>query len=154
MQIHVIGENDPHLPAVHALFREYNDFLGFDLCFQNFESELHDLPGRYALPHGRLYYIEHQNTAAACAGFYRLDTAVCELKRLYVRPQFTGRGMGKALLARALEDARTAGYHSMRLDTLRRLESAGALYRQFGFREIAPYNHSPLDDVYYMEKTL
>lgn len=154
MRIQVIGEKDAQLEAVRHLFREYNEFLGFDLCFQNFEAELTDLPGKYAAPTGRLYLTTVDNEPAACTGFYRLTPEICELKRLYVRPRYARKGIGSSLLETALRDAKNAGYQTMRLDSLRRLQKAGILYRKFNFREIPPYNENPFDDVYYMERTL
>lgn len=152
--IEVIGVNHPRLHEVQSLFREYNDFLGFDLCFQGFEEELASLPGKYAAPHGQLYLALMKDEITGCVAFYRLSEGICELKRLYVRPAFQGHGIGKLLMQRALDDAKSLHYRIMRLDSLRRLTSAEPLYTKFGFTEIAAFNNSPLDDVYYMERTL
>lgn len=154
LTLHTVQENDPRLPEIRALFREYNDFLGFDLCFQGFEEELAALPGKYAAPSGRLYLALWNGEVAGCGAFYRFADGICEFKRLYVRPEFKGHGIGRAIMEQAIQDATLAGYHVMRLDSLRRLEEAGKLYITLGFREIAPYNHNPFDDVYYMERAL
>lgn len=154
LEIREITQKGTELEEITSLFREYNDFLGFDLCFQNFAEELAALPGKYAPPSGRLYLVKYGGNTAGCAAFYKLGEGVCELKRLYLRPGFQGRGLGRAVMQRAMADAKAAGYDRMRLDSLRRLKEARALYEKFGFTEIQPYNYNPFDDVYYMERAL
>lgn len=148
------AQTKPDLAAIRALFMEYQDFLDIDLDFQDFGAELAKLPGKYAPPTGRLFLARCEGKPAGCVAFYRMEEGVCELKRLYVSPPFVGKGIGKALFDRALEEAKAAGYTTMRLDSLRRLKDAGKLYEQYGFREIAPFNKNPHHDVYYMEKAL
>lgn len=152
--ISVVTVGDPRLEAVSALFREYNDYLGFDLRFQGFEEELAALPGKYGAPSGRLYLAELDGEMAGCAAFYQQADGICELKRLYVRDAFKGRGLGRALMERAMADAKAAGYRAMRLDSLERLKDARPLYDKLGFHEIPPFNECPLEDVYYMERAL
>lgn len=149
------AETRPDIAAIRALFIEYQHYLDIDLDFQDFGAELAELPGKYALPRGRLLLARWENQPAGCVAFYPMkEEGVCELKRLYVRPGHMGKGVGKALVMRAMEEAKSAGYAIMRLDSLRRLEEAGKLYVQFGFREIAPFNKNPHADAYYLEREL
>ena len=143
------------LDDVRALFREYEKWLDYDLCFQGFEAELAGLPGRYAPPSGRLWLAEVHGQLAGCVGLRSLDANVCEMKRLYVRDFARGKGVGRALAQRVLEDARAIGYRAMRLDTLPdRMQAANALYDALGFREIPAYYDNPLPGVRYMELAL
>ena len=106
------------VPTVRELFREYAAGLGIDLCFQRFDEELAGLPGSYAPPSGRLFVAWDNETPAGCVAFRPLDGPRCELKRLYVRPAFRGRGLGRLLATHALQEAEAAGYGSACLDTL------------------------------------
>ncbi len=143
------------LETVRALFRDYQAWLGVDLCFQGFEHELATLPGRYAPPAGRLLLAETANGAAAgCVGLWALDDGVCEMKRLWVQPAWRRGGLGRRLAETIVATGAAAGYHAMRLDSLRRLRPALALYRSLGFVEIEPYYANPLDDVIYLERSL
>lgn len=151
-----IVENDADdLEVIRTLFREYQDFIEVSLCFQSFDEELASLPGKYGVAKdGCLYLAEVDDQPAGCVAFYRVHETTCELKRLFVRPPFHQKGIGKALMVRAIEDATSAGYQTMILDTLRRLKSAGQLYKQLGFVEIEPYNVNPHADVAYYSKPL
>ena len=144
------------LDDVRALFREYEKWLDYDLCFQGFEAELAGLPGRYAPPSGRLWLAEVDGQSAGCVGLREIEPGICEMKRLYVRDFARGSGVGRALAQRVIDDARAIGYRRMRLDTLRiaRMRAANALYDSLGFRDIEPYYANPLPDVRYMELTL
>jgi ribosomal protein S18 acetylase RimI-like enzyme len=129
--------------------------LNFDLCFQSFEEELRDLPGAYAEPRGRLILALVDGRAAGCVPLKPLDGHVCEMKRLYVRPQFRGRELGRALASRVIEEARAAGYQSIRLDTIAgSMDPAIALYRSMSFREIPAYYENPVPNALYFELTL
>jgi ribosomal protein S18 acetylase RimI-like enzyme len=136
------------------LFCEYAAESQLDLCFQNFEAELAGLPGAYAPPDGRLLLALYEEQLAGCVALRRLDEGVCEMKRLFVRPAFRGLGLGRELARRVIEEARAAGYATMRLDTLARMQAAVALYESLGFRRIAAYRPNPLEDVVYMELRL
>jgi putative acetyltransferase len=142
------------LQLMRELFLEYQQQLGVDLCFQGFEDELRGLPGRYAPPAGALLLAREGEQVTGGVGLRPLGEGSCEMKRLYVRPAWRGRGHGRALAEAVVEQARRAGYAVMRLDSLRRLGEALALYRAMGFREVAPYCHNPLEDVVYMELQL
>lgn len=151
--------SEADIAAIRELFEEYQRFLGFDLCFQGFSEEMAQLPGKYGPPDGSLLLARVQNDAAGCIALYRMKTIegepkTGEIKRLYVRKAFSGKGIGRALFSEVLANARKANYERIRLDSLQRLETAGKLYRQFGFYDIQPYNHNPEPDVYYMEMLL
>jgi ribosomal protein S18 acetylase RimI-like enzyme len=133
------------------LFREYAAESKLDLCFQNFEAELAGLPGAYAPPQGRLLLALQDGVLAGCVALRKFEGDICEMKRLFVRPEFRGRGVGRVLSARVIEEARQAGYARMRLDTLARMAAAVALYESLGFRRIEPYRHNPLEDAVYLE---
>ncbi len=140
---------------VRALFVEYGRALNFDLCFQSFDQELRALPGAYAPPAGRLILAEVGGDAAGCIAIKPLEKDVCEMKRLYVRPQFRGRQLGTGLVSRAIEEARGVGYRAMRLDTIDgKMDHAIALYRMVGFREIGPYYPNPIPNALYFELPL
>src|SRR5215813_3458092 len=102
-------EDGPQLETVRALFLEYAQSLSFNLCFQNFERELNELPGMYALPRGRLILYEVAGKAAGCIALKPLDQEACEMKRLFVKPEFRGRQLGVALVRRVIGEARTIG---------------------------------------------
>ena len=142
------------IAATRALFEEYAASLGIDLCFQDFEKELATLPGSYAPPSGRLLLAMRGNQIAGCVALRRLEQDICEMKRLYVRPAFRGSGLGRMLVEEITREARIAGYHRMRLDTLPTMVGALALYRRLGFREIPPYRNNPLGGTVFLELQL
>ncbi len=138
-----------------AIFQEYAQSLGVDLCFQNFEAELHGLPGDYAEPRGALLLARVNGQVAGCAALRPLDNVdypnASEMKRLYVRKPFRGSGLGRLLAEAILDAARRAGYGCVLLDTLDDMEAARALYEDLGFEEIPPYYHSPIVGAHYLK---
>ncbi len=148
-------ESPEDIAHARALFLEYEQSLGFSLCFQNFEKELANLPGDYAPPDGRLLLAEHEGQLAACVALHKLEIGICEMKRLYLRPQFRGKGLGRILADRIVTEARQIGYRRMRLDTVEPvMKDAVAMYRRLGFKEIAPYCENPIAGALYMELEL
>ena len=131
------------LDQAREIFREYAAWVGDDICFVSFQKELADLPGRYAPPAGRLLLDWQQDRLAACVGLREFAPAVGEMKRLYVRPEFQGMGLGRALAERVIVESRNVGYRLLRLDTLPRMTRAIPLYRSLGFREIPKYADNP-----------
>lgn len=152
MNYHILAaETAVQIAAIRDLFTEYAAWLGFSLCFQGFDRELADLPGRYAPPDGRLFLLEVNGAAAGCIALRKIGDGICEMKRLYVRPAFHGLGHGRRLAEHLIAEARAVAYRSMRLDTISRMTAAIALYRALGFREIPPYYDNPIAGAVYME---
>jgi putative acetyltransferase len=131
------------LPEVGVLFREYAQLVAEALCFQNFDRELEALPGAYAPPGGALWIARHNGAAAGCVALRRLDSGTGEMKRMYVREAYRGTGLGRRLAVTVIDEAKRMNYGRVVLDTLPKLASAIALYRDLGFRETVPYLASP-----------
>jgi putative acetyltransferase len=144
----------PMLPATRVLLREYQRSLGIDLCFQDFENELAELPGSYAPPDGRFYTAFLGQQLAGSIALRRHDAHSCEMKRLYLRPEFQGQGFGKLMAKRIIEDARSIGYQRILLDTLPSMQAAQGIYQKLGFRETKAYVFNPVEGVSYMELSL
>ena len=171
------AESPVQIQQVRELFLEYAKSLGFSLCFQGFDEELAGLPGDYAPPEGRLFLAEYDAKLAGCVALHRAASDECkvasreparripevrlaeerigEMKRLYLRPEFRGKGLGRLLAERVLDEARGIGYTKLRLDTVEPvMKDAVAMYRRMGFREIAPYRENPMAGTMYMEVDL
>jgi len=148
-------ESPEQIAAIRELFLEYAQSLGFSLCFQSFDKELAELPGDYAAPEGRLLLATCEGQSAGCVALHKLDHEICEMKRLYIRPEFRGKGLGKILAKRIIGEAHQIGYKQLRLDTVEPLmRTAVKMYRTLGFREIAPYRPNPIEGALYMEISL
>jgi|SRR5579864_6989525 len=149
------AESDSQIASIRELFLEYAQSLGFSLCFQSFDQELARLPGDYASPEGRLLLASVEGAPAGCVALHKLGAEICEMKRLYVRPQFRGKGLGKILAEQVITEARQIGYKQLRLDTVEpMMRTAVAMYRILGFREITPYRANPIEGALYMELQL
>lgn len=153
--IRVLNAATPEeISAVRALFREYAGSLGVDLSFQDFASELADLPGAYVPPAGALLLALDGDLPVGCVALRPWEEDIAELKRLYVSPAARGTGLGGTLSRSAIETARAAGYERVRLDTLPTMTSAQRLYEGLGFVEIEPYRFNPIPGTRYMELVL
>jgi len=142
------------LPAVRELFLEYAASLEISLCFQNFEEELATLPGKYGPPGGCILLGLDAAAPAGCVALRPIQDGICEMKRLYVRPQWRRGGIGRLLASNIISRAQQAGYDTMRLDTLASLQPAIDLYHSLGFRKIGPYNDNPSPIAVFMELSL
>lgn len=145
---------EPLLEEIRIIFREYQDSLNVDLSFQEFEQELCSLPGKYTAPRGRLYLTFIDNHPAACIALRPFSDTECEMKRLYVRPEYRGHGLARALGKRIINDARTIGYSAMLLDTLSDMTAARRLYESLGFYYIDSYCFNPIPNACYMRLNL
>jgi len=149
------AETAEQIEAARTLFREYEAWLGVDLCFQSFEKELKNLSGEYAKPSGGLFLALSDEKIAGCIALRKVGDATCEMKRLFVRPGFRGLRLGKMLIEKVIAEAKAIGYERMRLDTLPdKMGKAVKLYKSHGFCEIAPYYNNPYKGTLFMEKTL
>ncbi|ABF40360.1 GCN5-related N-acetyltransferase [Candidatus Koribacter versatilis Ellin345] len=151
-----LAESPLDIAHVAELFREYAAWLAFPLDFQNFDEELTTLPGKYASPTGRLLLARCDGLPAGCGAFRPLDPKVCEMKRVFVRPEFRGHQLGYAMIVRLISEAREAGYEFIRLDTIPgKMPDANRIYRTLGFYEIPPYYQgNPHADACYLEVRL
>ena len=140
----------PDLEEVRALFREYAEWVAVDLSFQGFAEELAALPGDYVAPQGTLLLAVVDGRAAGCIAVRPWQDAICEMKRLYVRPAFQGSGAGRLLAGTAIAWAADRGYTRMLLDTLPAMTAAQRLYSRLGFRDVPPYRPNPVPGARYM----
>ena len=158
-EIRLVAATDPeHLDQTRAIFRDYAASLNIDLCFQNFDAELRELPGDYAAPYGHLLLAFVNQELAGCGAFRRIGDVdyanACEMKRLYVRPAFRSLGLGRLLAQALFDEAQRAGYSVMLLDTLDDMEAARGLYASLGFTEIPPYYFNPIAGAHYLKAEL
>jgi len=140
-------ERASDLPPVRELLLEYSSSLGVDLSFQDFQHELATLETYYEV----ILVARDGESVAGCIALRRIDAETCEMKRLYVRPAFRGRDLGRTLAEAIIGEARSRGYGRMRLDTMPMMSSAIALYESLGFRDIAPYRYNPVGGTRFME---
>lgn len=159
MDLIQVNSNE-EVQKARELFEEYAAWLGLNLCFQNFDKELAELPGEYVPPNGRLFLATENDETAGCVALRKIDgrkigDSICEMKRLYVRPKFRGQGLGRTLAETIIEAAREIGYRRMRLDTLPgKMDRAIAMYRSLGFKNIEPYYNNPVEGAAFMELEL
>jgi putative acetyltransferase len=149
-------ESAEDMELVRALFRQYEADIGIDLCFQDFAGELAGLPGDYGPPNGELLIAWNDSQAAGCVALRPFGYATCEMKRLFVRPEFRGKGYSRRLTEAVIDAARNRhGYLAMLLDTVpERMPEAVNLYRSLGFTKIAPYNDNPMQGALHMQLVL
>lgn len=140
--------------AVVAIFRDYAARLNTDICFQDFETELETLPGKYAQPNGTVLFAVEGDRILGCVAMRPITKLICEMKRLYVRAEARGGGLGRKLAVAISDDARSKGYLHLRLDTLPDMHAAQALYASMGFTPVAPYVYNPIAGSIYMELDL
>jgi ribosomal protein S18 acetylase RimI-like enzyme len=136
------------------LFDRYAESLHFNLCFQNYEEERRNLCREYGAPAGCLLLVKDGEEAIGCVALRKMEAGICEMKRMYVKPEYRGKGVGRKLAEAVIEAARELNYQRMRLDTISQMTEAIALYRKLGFYEIQPYRYNPIPGVIYMEKML
>jgi len=155
MKVTIIdGSSKASIPIAGELFREYAESLPFDLDFQDFKEELTHIDSHYAPPRGRLYITLVDGEPAGCVALRYFEDGVCEMKRLYVRPAFRGRDIGRQLAETIIEAAREIGYDYMRLDTVPAMQAANQLYVKLGFKPIAAYRYNPVEGAIYLELRL
>jgi putative acetyltransferase len=150
----VPAETPEQIALVRALFEEYWSSFGFTPCFQGFADEVAALPGKYAQPHGRLALAEVEGIAAGCVAMRRVDPSRCEVKRLYVRPNARGSGVGRALLHWVIAQARCAGYGELLADTMPVMAQALAMYDRMGFERTGPYSTDATPGAIYLRLLL
>ena len=150
----VPAQTDEDFDIAKKLLVEYENSLSFHLSFQNFENELANLTGVYVSPTGCLLLAVYKGQSVGCVGLRKLSDEVCEMKRLYVREQFRGLGIGRALVEAVIEEARKIDYNYMRLDTVPSMEVASTLYMSVGFKKISTYRYNPIEDAVFMELKL
>ncbi len=148
------AESEAQIEQVRELLREYGATPDFGNCFKGFEEEVRALPGKYAPPAGRLLLASVDGAAAGCIGLWPMEPGYCEVRRLYVRPQFRGQNLGRTLAEAILVHARAAGYHTARLGTLPVMKEAISLYQGLGFNPVKPYKPTALAGAIYMEMAL
>lgn len=150
----ILAKTPEDYNAAAGLFREYAAWLNIDLCFQNFEAELLTLDTMYALPHGGIILCKENEAFIGCVGIRKIDDDIAEMKRMWIQTDQHGRGLGSALLEKAIDLAKDCGYKKIRLDTLNSMLPAISLYRKNGFLEIPSYYHNPDERALYFEKLL
>lgn len=150
-----IAKSDQDFEIGKNLFQAYAKAIGIDLAFQNFDTELNNLKVQYHEPDGTLFLIYSQeNQPIGCVGIRKLDDSICELKRMYLKASFRGKGIGKRMMEESIKAARKMGYEKIRLDTLATMTPAIKLYKKYDFHEIAPYRFNPIEGAIYFEKAL
>ena len=160
MSINIVYGYD-YKDEIKSLFTEYTEYLVENdiefkkyLEIQKYDNEIENLEDKYGMPWGRLYIAFYENQVAGCIALRKLNETECEMKRLYVKPEFRNKGIAKMLVEKVISDSKEIGYSSMLLDTLPFLQTAIKMYKKIGFYEIGCYNDSPLDNTIYMKLDL
>ncbi|UCE68113.1 MAG: GNAT family N-acetyltransferase [Candidatus Zixiibacteriota bacterium] len=146
--------SDEHLEITKEMFMEYAYSLEFNLGFQDFEEEIADMHGYYGPPDGCILLAFCDDEPAGCVALRKLEKGICEMKRLYVKPESRGSGIGKTLSEKIIDEAKRIGYKKMRLDTLASMKEAISIYRNMGFHDIEPYRYNPFRDAVFLEKNI
>jgi ribosomal protein S18 acetylase RimI-like enzyme len=147
-------ETEDEILKTKELLCEYIKWLDQDLSYQNIDDELSNFPEKYKEPFGAFIIAKIDENIIGCVGLKKLDDKICEMKRLYVRDSFKGKGIGKLLTEKIIEEARKKNYNKIRLDTFKKMEAALGIYYKIGFQKIAPYYHNPNEGAVFLEKTL
>ena len=150
----IIADSSELITRAKELVLEYALSLGVDLSFQDFETEIATFPEQYSPPHGRLLLAECEGEVIGCVGLRDSGGGKCEMKRMYIQPEYRGSGLGRALGERLISEARDIGYTHMRLDTIPAMKAAVSLYMSLGFKEIEPYRFNPFKEAMFMELDL
>ena len=160
MSINIVYGYD-YKDEIKSLFTEYTEYLVENdiefkkyLEIQKYDNEIENPEDKYGMPWGRLYIAFYENQVAGCIALRKLNETECEMKRLYVKPEFRNKGIAKMLVEKVISDSKEIGYSSMLLDTLPFLQTAIKMYKKIGFYEIGCYNDSPLDNTIYMKLDL
>ena len=154
-QIHPIRAAEAgDVPEVRVMLKEYVDWIGLDLAFQEIDAELDCLPGDYAPPLGALLVASDGTLLVGMIGLRPIDDRICEMKRLFVRPEARGRGLARQLIDSILAEARRLKYQEIRLDTLPMMGDAQNLYVAMGFADIEAYYDTPIAGTRFMAKRL
>ena len=154
MTEYFLADTDPDYEIARLLFKEYADAINIDLSFQHFDEELNDIKSMYSFPWGGIFLAKNENEFVGCVAIRKFDNEIAELKRMFVKPDFQNFGIGKTLLEKAIELAKSCNYKLIRLDTLNYMKPAIHLYKQYGFYEIQPYYRNPISTAVYFEKVL
>ena len=149
-----IAQTSSDFLIAKKLFLEYQTKIDVCLCFQSFEDELKILSKIYKKPEGVLFLIEEKNKFIGCVGVRKFEDGICELKRMYIKQEFRGKGFGEILLLSAIKESKKLGYIKMRLDTLKTMFEAIGLYQKFGFKKIRKYYRNNIKNIVYLEKFL
>ncbi len=149
-----VAQSQDRVEDARNLISEYAASLGVDLCFQNFDEEMATFPSEYSPPSGALFLALHQNDSVGCVALRRISDQICEMKRLYVKAEYRGRGLGKLLIESVIERARKMGYKAIRLDTLPSMKEAISIYTKMGFKPIKAYRPNPVPGTLYLELRL
>ncbi len=150
----IIAETEDDYREARVLLREYEAESEVDLCFQGFDEEVETLERAYGPPGGRFLLVRAGDRVAGCVALRDLGGGICEMKRLFLRPEFRGRGLGRKCAEEVVRMARESGCNALRLHTLPAMRAAVALYRSMGLTEIAPYDETPVEGVLFMELEL